>query len=284
VVAATAAAVRGLPDHHFLDRLVRSRWWIPVLGVLLTGVVAIQVEVLKYGASYGRNINLAGSLQSANQLLRLDISRLSDPERIERLAAGYGMVTVGPTNVDFVVAHRPGAIGRAIRSIKPPDTQGFMTALAAQGSPSGSTPAAAGSVSAGTVAASTTTPVSGAASSATTPAGSSVQQSSATGTAPATTGTGATGATAGTVATAGAAPTAGTSPTAGTTPTAGAVPTAGTDATSASTTASPVSTPTTPGTGAANPATAPGYAGSPDATATTTAAATDNGGAALPTG
>jgi hypothetical protein len=283
VLAAAAGAVRGLPDHHFLDRLVRSRWWIPVLGVILTGVVAVQVEVLKYGASFGRNINLAGSLQSANQLLRLDISRLSDPERIERLAAGDGMVMVGPTNVDFAAARRPGAVGRAIHSIKPPDTQGFMSALAAQGSPSGSMTQAVGTAPAGTVLASTTAPAAGASSSTTSPAASSAQQTS---TAPATTtGTEPTAATTGTAATAGTAATTGTAATAGTTPAAGTSPTPGTDATSASTTASPVSTPTAPATGAANSATvSPGYTGAPSATATTTAAATANGGAALPAG
>ena len=44
------AFVRSLPDHSLLDRLVRGRAWIPLLGVLLAGIVAMQVEVLKLGA------------------------------------------------------------------------------------------------------------------------------------------------------------------------------------------------------------------------------------------
>jgi hypothetical protein len=144
LLAATATGARSLPDSRLLDRLVRSRWWIPVLGVILTGVVALQVEVLKDGASVGRSINFASSLQSANQLLRLDIARLSDPQRIERIAAGLGMVIAGPTSVDFVSAGRPGAVGRAIRSIKPPDPQAFLTSLTAQAAlstPTGTTTA-----------------------------------------------------------------------------------------------------------------------------------------------
>src|SRR5437588_2148913 len=46
--------VRAMPDHRWVDRLLRGRAWIPVLGVLLAGIVATQVEVLKLGASMGR--------------------------------------------------------------------------------------------------------------------------------------------------------------------------------------------------------------------------------------
>ena len=48
--------VRTLPDHRLLDRLIRGRAWIPLLGVMLVGIVAMQVEVLKLGASIGRSI------------------------------------------------------------------------------------------------------------------------------------------------------------------------------------------------------------------------------------
>jgi len=111
-----------------------------VLAAILTGVVAVQVEVLKDGARYGRSINMTNSLESANQVLRLDIARLSDPKRIEQLAAGYGMVMSGPANVAFADAARRGLVGRALRGIKPPNPAAFLTTLSAQ------TPGAASAV------------------------------------------------------------------------------------------------------------------------------------------
>jgi hypothetical protein len=44
--ARALAFVRALPDHPLLDRLIRGRAWIPILGVMLAGIVAMQVEVL----------------------------------------------------------------------------------------------------------------------------------------------------------------------------------------------------------------------------------------------
>ncbi len=195
LLARTLAALRALPDHRWLDRLVRSRWWIPVLGVTLTGVVAMQVEVLKYGASEGRSMTLATELQSRDQLLRLSIAQLSDDQRIEQIAARMGMVMAGPASVDFVPARQAASLGRAIAGIKPPDPQSFLSALAAADA------AAAADGTSGT-----TVQVSGAASgagSATNPAASTgavpasdaaATPASAAGTVTPATGAGATGA------------------------------------------------------------------------------------------
>src|SRR5215467_15439290 len=57
-------------DHPLLDRLIRGRAWIPILGVLLAGIVAMQVEVLKLSVSVGRSVAVASQLQSENQALR----------------------------------------------------------------------------------------------------------------------------------------------------------------------------------------------------------------------
>jgi hypothetical protein len=124
-----AEFVRGLPDHPLLDRLVRGRAWIPVLGVMLAGIIAMQVEVLKLNASMGRSITLASSLQTRNEQLRTSVSSLSDAHRIERLAARMGMVMPGPTSVDFL--HGRGSAARAAASIHAPDSSMFDSALQA---------------------------------------------------------------------------------------------------------------------------------------------------------
>lgn len=122
--------IRSLPDHALLDRLVRGRAWIPVLGVMLAGIVAMQVEVLKLNASMGRSISLASSLQTRNELLRTNISSLSDAHRIERLAMKMGMVMPGPTSVDFLGGRARAA--RAAAAIHAPDPAAFDSALQAR--------------------------------------------------------------------------------------------------------------------------------------------------------
>jgi hypothetical protein len=128
-LAHAAEFVRGLPDHQLLDRLVRGRAWIPVLGLMLAGIVAMQVEVLKLNASMGRSIALASSLQTRNELLRTSVSSLSDAQRIERLATHMGMVMPGPTAVDFL--HGRESAGQAVAGIHAPDAAAFDSALQA---------------------------------------------------------------------------------------------------------------------------------------------------------
>ncbi len=122
--------IRGLPDHPLLDRLVRGRSWIPVLGVMLAGIVAMQVEVLKLNASIGRSLTLSSTLQSRNEQLRASVSSLSDAQRIEHLASHMGMVMTGPTSLDFLDPAHANA-GQAAGSIHSPDAAAFASALQA---------------------------------------------------------------------------------------------------------------------------------------------------------
>jgi hypothetical protein len=126
------ALVRGLPDHSLIDRLVRGRAWIPVLGVLLTGIVAMQVEILKLGTSMGRAMERSATLQTQNGSLLANVASLADDQRIERLAAGMGMVMPTPNSMVFLHAQPSGNIARAIGNIQAPDPTGFASQLAAQ--------------------------------------------------------------------------------------------------------------------------------------------------------
>ncbi len=124
--------MRGLPDHSLIDRLVRGRAWIPVLGVLLTGIVAMQVEILKLGASTGRAIEQTATLQTQNQALQANVATLADDQRIERIAASQGMVMPSP-GLARLPDRPPGRqIGRALGNIQVPDATVFTSALAAQ--------------------------------------------------------------------------------------------------------------------------------------------------------
>ncbi len=113
-----------------LDRIVRGRAWIPVLGALLVAIVGLRVEVLKLGASVGNDIQQATALQSSNAALRSQISALSDDQRIAKLAASYGMRMAGPLDTHFVQASAGDHVGAAIRNISAPSRQSFLTGLA----------------------------------------------------------------------------------------------------------------------------------------------------------
>src|SRR4051794_35156195 len=74
---------RGLPDSSFLNRLIRSRTWIGVLGFLLIGLVALNVALLKLNNTAGREASVASALRIQNAELRGRVARLSTTERIQ---------------------------------------------------------------------------------------------------------------------------------------------------------------------------------------------------------
>ena len=122
--------LRTLPDHSLLDRVVRGRLWIPLLGVLLVGIVAMQVEVLKFNASIGRSSVSSAQLQSENQVLRASVSRLSDAQRIESKAVDLGMSMPAATQPLFVSDAATGNLGRALANIHAPDATAFAARTA----------------------------------------------------------------------------------------------------------------------------------------------------------
>jgi cell division protein FtsL len=126
------AVVRSLPEHSLIDRLVRGRAWIPVLGVLLAGIVAMQVEVLKLGTNVGRYVQQAATLQGQNEALQANVASLSDDQRIEQLAGQMGMEMPSPTSVSFLSGGAAANAAAAVANIHVPDPTGFADDLADQ--------------------------------------------------------------------------------------------------------------------------------------------------------
>ena len=127
------AFVVSLPDHSLLDRVVRGRGWIPLLGVLLAGIVAAQVEILKLGASMGRSLEQTTTLTSQNELLRDSVASLSDDQRIERLATNMGMVLPPPGAVGYLTANPGGDVTGALGNIHAPNATAFMALAPSNG-------------------------------------------------------------------------------------------------------------------------------------------------------
>lgn len=103
-----------------------------MLGVLLAGIVATQVEVLKLGASMGRWVDRSAALTSHNQALQASVAALSDDQRIERLAARMGMVMPAPTAIRFLNGRSGRIVRTALARMHAPDPTQFLATLQVQ--------------------------------------------------------------------------------------------------------------------------------------------------------
>jgi hypothetical protein len=115
--------LRALPEHRAVDRLLRGRVWIWLIGVLLGGIVAMQVSLLKLNTGISRAVTTTATLERQNAKLDAEIARLSSSERIRAGALEKGMVTPPAGEVEFLPA-RPGRDARAAaRRMTPPSDE-----------------------------------------------------------------------------------------------------------------------------------------------------------------
>ncbi|HEU4906213.1 MAG TPA: hypothetical protein VFT19_08875 [Solirubrobacterales bacterium] len=122
IAVGTAIAVRGLPDSGPIVRLTRGRAWIGVLGLLLVGIVALNVVTLSLAASSGQVEQNIQALDEENSVLRSRDAQKSGAGRISHEAAALGLsaaaieeagvVQVGPDDA-AVAARRLAAAGTA---------------------------------------------------------------------------------------------------------------------------------------------------------------------------
>jgi hypothetical protein len=107
IAVGTANAVRHLPDTGLMVRMTRGRAWIGVLGVLLAGIVALNVLTLSFAASAGHIDQNIQALDQENSVLRSRDAQRSGTARVRHEAAALGLVTASGDGVDAVRA-RPG--------------------------------------------------------------------------------------------------------------------------------------------------------------------------------
>jgi hypothetical protein len=98
-----------------LDRLLRGRSWIGLLGVLLIGLVALNVSLLKLNAQAGRNAEIVKKLRVQNADLRGRVSRLGSGDRLQEAAAELGFVMPAAGSVHYLTANTALDARRAAR-------------------------------------------------------------------------------------------------------------------------------------------------------------------------
>jgi hypothetical protein len=119
-VGRTAVAVSQLPDSGLVVRMTRGRAWIAVLGLLLVGIVALNVATLSFAATAGKIDAQITTLEKENSMLGGREASRYGTARIRHEAAALGLtmpnieepqlVEAGPDDV-VTAARRLAAAG-----------------------------------------------------------------------------------------------------------------------------------------------------------------------------
>lgn len=103
-----------------IDGLLRGPAWVVCLGVLLAGIVFLNVGLLRLNADIARMDGRAEALKRDNAGLRADVARLGSTERIQRQAAERGLVHPPPGKVNYLRADPARDGERAVRTMRAP--------------------------------------------------------------------------------------------------------------------------------------------------------------------
>jgi hypothetical protein len=85
-------------------RMTRGRTWIGVLGLLLAGIVALNVVTLSLAAKAGHVDQNVQALDQENGLLRSRDAQLSGAARVRHDAAALGLTVASADGIGFVEA------------------------------------------------------------------------------------------------------------------------------------------------------------------------------------
>jgi hypothetical protein len=86
-----AVAVTQLPESGLIHRLTRGRAWIGVLGVLLVGIVALNVVTLSFAASSGKVDVRNTELSKENSMLQSRVAEKYGQARLRGEAGELGL-------------------------------------------------------------------------------------------------------------------------------------------------------------------------------------------------
>jgi hypothetical protein len=104
IATGAATAVRHLPDSSLMVRMTRGRAWIGVLGVLLAGIVALNVVTLSLAASAGHVDQNIEALEQENSILRSRDAERSGSARVRHDAGELGLVVPTTDQIGYVQA------------------------------------------------------------------------------------------------------------------------------------------------------------------------------------
>ncbi|HET7508656.1 MAG TPA: hypothetical protein VFJ65_00265 [Solirubrobacterales bacterium] len=116
VVAGRAAVgVRQLPDSSLVVRMTRGRAWIAVLGVLLVGIVALNVATLSFAASAGKIDAQITTLEKENSMLESREAERFSTARVRGEGAELGLAMPTTEEPHLIEASPDDAAAAAAR-------------------------------------------------------------------------------------------------------------------------------------------------------------------------
>ena len=104
IAVGAATAARHLPDSSLMVRMTRGRAWIAVLGVLLVGIVAVNVLTLSFSAAAGHIDQNILALEQENSLLGSRDAQRSGSARVRYEAGALGLAPAATDQIDGVIA------------------------------------------------------------------------------------------------------------------------------------------------------------------------------------
>jgi hypothetical protein len=114
-----------IPDHRVIDRLLRGRACILIIGLMLGGIVAMQVSLLRMNSGISNAVLTKNSLSGQNMLLEKQIAQTRSGDGVGEAAAGIGMIDP-PAGERRFVSVRPTDAARAARRMKPPSQRSIL--------------------------------------------------------------------------------------------------------------------------------------------------------------
>jgi hypothetical protein len=100
----TAVAVGQLPDSGLMVRMTRGRAWIAVLGVLLVGIVTLNVITLSFAASSGKIDEQITALDNENSILRSRDAKRTGIGAVRSAAGTLGLAMPASEEIHFTTA------------------------------------------------------------------------------------------------------------------------------------------------------------------------------------
>jgi cell division protein FtsB len=126
----------GMP---LLDRLLRGRAWVALVGVLLAGIVFLNVSVLELNRGIAATDAQSASLERVNSSLRERVAKLDSGERIRQLAAAHGFVMPQPGDVHYIRPSSRSDTRLALARMTPPSSTALASTSTSTASTSGAT-------------------------------------------------------------------------------------------------------------------------------------------------
>jgi hypothetical protein len=106
VAGRTAVAVGQIPDSGLIVRMTRGRAWIGVLGVLLVGIVALNVATLSFAATFSKVDTQITALEEENSMLESRVAERYSTARVRAQAGKLGLAMPNTEEPKLIEAHR----------------------------------------------------------------------------------------------------------------------------------------------------------------------------------